>query len=69
MQTELGPIGIEENAVYTISYRGLSAIVHDSPLEPYKSDDDEVVKGWIKTHQQVLDVAEEKFGTVIPFGF
>jgi len=69
VKTELGRIGIEENAVYTIPYSGLSAIVHDSPLEPYKSDDEEVVKGWVTTHQHVLDIAEEKFGTVIPFGF
>jgi len=69
VQTELGRIGIEENAVYTIPHTGLSAIVHDSPLEPYKSDDEEVVKIWVKTHQHVIDVAEEKFGTVIPFGF
>lgn len=68
-QTELGQIGLEENEVYTIPYKGLSAIVHNSPLEPYKSDDEEVVKGWVKTHQHVLDVAEEKLGTVIPFGF
>ena len=68
-QTELGPIGIEGNAVYTISYRGLSAIVHNCPLEPYNSEDEETVKGWVNTHQHVLDIAEEKFGTVIPFGF
>ncbi len=68
-QTELGQIGIEENAVYTMPYKELSAIVHDCPLEPYNSEDEEVVKGWVKTHQHVLDVAEEKFGTVIPFGF
>ncbi len=68
-QTELGEIGIEGNAVYTIPYKGLSAIVHNCPLEPYNSDDEEVVKGWVKLHQNVLDVAEAKFGTVIPFSF
>ena len=68
-QTELGEIGIEENKVYTIPYKELAAIVHDSPLEPYNSDDEEVVKGWVTAHQQVLEIAEERFGTVIPFGF
>ena len=68
-QTKLGEIGIEGNEVFTIPYKGLSAIVHNCPLEPYKSDDEEVVKGWVKTHQHVLDIAEEKFGTVIPFSF
>jgi hypothetical protein len=66
-QTKLGEIGIEGSEVYTIPYKELSAIVHNCPLEPYKSDDEEVVKGWVKTHQHVLDVAEEKFGTLIPF--
>ena len=68
-QTELGAIGIEGNAVYTIAYKGLSAIVHNCPLEPYNSDDEEVVKGWVKLHQNVLDIAGAKFGTVIPFSF
>ncbi|MBE0516212.1 MAG: GvpL/GvpF family gas vesicle protein [Methanophagales archaeon] len=68
-QTKLGEMGIEGNEVYTIPFKELSAIVHDCPLEPYNSEDEEVVKGWVKTHQHVLDVAEEKFGTVIPFGF
>lgn len=69
VQTKLGRIGIEGNEVYTIPYKGLSAIVHNCPLEPYKSDEEEVVKGWVKTHQHVLDVAEEKPGVVIPFRF
>jgi len=69
VQAELGEIGIEKTEVYTIPYKELAAIVHDSLLEPYKSDDGEVVKGWVETHQHVLDIAEEKFGTVIPFGF
>jgi hypothetical protein len=68
-QTKLGEMGIEGNEVYTIPYKAISAIVHNCPLEPYKNDDEEVVKNWVKTHQHVLDVAEEKFGTVIPFGF
>ena len=38
-------------------------------MQPYNSDDEEAVKGWVKTHQNVLDVAEAKFGTVIPFSF
>ncbi len=58
-QTKLGEIGIEGNEVYTIPYKGLSAIVHNCPLEPYKSEDEKVVKGWVKTHQHVLDVVEE----------
>jgi hypothetical protein len=69
VSTKLGEIGIEGNEIYTIPYKAISAIVHNCPLEPYKNGDDEVVKGWVKTHQHVLDVATEKFGTVMPFGF
>lgn len=67
--TSLGRIGIEGCEVYTIPHEGISAIVHICPLEPYKSDDDETVKRWVKTHQQVLDLAADMFGTVMPFGF
>jgi len=69
VETELGQIGIEGKSVYTVSYGDLSAIVHDCPLEPYESDDEEVITRWVATHQHVIDVAEEKFGTIIPFGF
>jgi hypothetical protein len=69
VQQELGAIGIEGNTVHTIPYKGLSVIIHKCPPEPYNSDDEDVVKEWVKTHQHVLDVAAEKFGSVIPFGF
>lgn len=69
VQMKLGEIGVEGNDVYTIPHKGLSAIVHNCPLEPYKTDDEEVVKGWVKTHQHVLDIAENRFGTVMPFSF
>jgi len=65
----LGPIGFEGNEVYTIPYEDVCAIVHDCPAQPYKSDDDEMVKGWVLTHQKVLDAAVERFETVLPMGF
>jgi len=65
----LGPIGLEGSEVYTIPYKGVCAIVHNCPAQPYKSDDDEVVKGWVLTHQKVLDAAMERFETVLPMGF
>jgi hypothetical protein len=69
ISARLGNIGIDECEVYTIPYDSISAIVHDSPLEPYKSDNDETVKAWVKVHQKVMDAAEEKFGNIMPFGF
>jgi len=69
VSARLGKVGIDGCEVYTIPHEGISAIVHNSPLEPYKSDDDETVKIWVKTHQQVLDIAAERFGNIMPFGF
>jgi len=65
----LGRIGIEGNEVYTVPHKGLCALVHNCPAEPYKSEDEEMVKKWVMTHQKVIDVAWEKFGTVLPLGF
>lgn len=65
----LGKIGIEGNEVYTIPYQDLCAIVHNCPPEPYQSQDDETIKGWVKIHQNVLDEVKSRFGTVIPLGF
>jgi hypothetical protein len=65
----LGKIGIEGNEVYTIPYKELSAVVHNCPAEPYRSEDEEDVKSWLVTHQKVVDAATERFCTVIPIGF
>ena len=65
----LGSIGIDGNEVYAISYKDLLAFVHDSPAEPYRSEDEEIVKGWIVTHQDVVDSMWKKTGTVLPMGF
>jgi len=65
----LGGVGIGDNEVYTIPFEDLSAVVHSCPAEPYQSEDRDRVKGWVLTHQKVVDAAWEKFGTVIPIGF
>jgi hypothetical protein len=65
----LGKIGIEQNEVYSIPYKDVCAIVHNCPAKPYQSEDPEIVKGWVMTHQKVVDAAWNRFGTVIPIGF
>ncbi len=65
----LGKIGIEGNEVYTIPHQDLCAVVHRCPPEPYTSKDEEVVKEWLMTHEKVVDLAWEKFSTVLPLGF
>ncbi len=68
-KVDFGEIGIESNMVYTIPYKDLCAVVHNCPSEPYKSEDNERVKSWIITHENVIETAWPKFGTVLPFGF
>ncbi|MCP8309436.1 MAG: GvpL/GvpF family gas vesicle protein [archaeon] len=63
-----GKTGIDDNEVYTIPYKNISAVVHDCPLEPYKGDE-EKVKSYVLKHQEVIDVIFEKFGTVLPMSF
>jgi len=65
----LGNIGIEAAEVYTIPHREMCIVVHDCMPEPYQSEDEEVVKNWLFTQQEVLDVVVEKFGVVIPMSF
>jgi len=68
-QVNLGEIGIDGNEVYTIPYRDICAVVHNCPAQPYQSDDQEVVKAWVMTHQKVVDAAWERWGTVLPLSF
>jgi len=65
----LGKIGIDENEVYTIGYRDICAVAHRCPAEPYKSDDPEAIEVWVLRHQQVIDAAWERWGTVLPLAF
>ena len=65
----LGNIGIEGSSVYTIPYQDLCAVVHNCLPEPYKSEDKEKVKSWLTTHEKVVEVAWDRFGTVLPLGF
>lgn len=65
----LGNIGIGDNEVYTIPYKDLCVVVHNCPSEPYKSENEEIVKKWVIAHQNVVDKAWEEFGSVLPMGF
>jgi ribosomal protein L12E/L44/L45/RPP1/RPP2 len=68
-EIRLGPVGIENSEVYTITYQDLRAIVHSCPAKPYQSLDDEMVKKWVKAHQNVLDISREHFNVIIPLSF
>ncbi len=68
-RVSLGEIGIEGKEVYAIPYRDICAVVHNCPAQPYRSDDQEVVKTWVMAHQKVVDAACERWGTVLPLSF
>ena len=63
-----GEIGLDGQAVYTIPYKDISALVHDCPLEPYQGDD-EAVKEWVWTHSQAIDAVWAEAGSVLPMTF
>lgn len=65
----LGAIGLDGAEVYTIPYKEACIIVHDCPAQPYESEDENAVKEWLFTQQEVLDIAAEKFGGVLPMSF
>lgn len=69
VKKSLGKIGIDGAEVYTIPCRDMCIIVHDCEAKPYQSDDEEMVKNWLFTQQEVLDVIWEEFGVVMPMSF
>ncbi|MBI2851918.1 MAG: GvpL/GvpF family gas vesicle protein [Chloroflexi bacterium] len=62
-------VGVDGSEVYTVAEKDLCVIVHRCPAAPYQSPDRKTVTRWVKDHQNVLDRAQEVFGTVIPAGF
>ncbi len=63
-----GPVGIMGNTVYSISYKEISALVHDCPPEPYLGGEEEV-KEWVASHSAVVDAAWVEADTVLPMSF
>lgn len=70
-EKNLGELGIEGNQVYSITYQDIGAIVHDCMADPYDSDDRDEVKGWVRSHQEVLDEVMEDpdYASLVPAGF
>ena len=70
IETSFGNIGLKDNEVYTIPFKDIAAVVHKhspqtSNLKPQTSEEDMVELAI--SHQHIIDMATEKFGTVIPF--
>lgn len=69
VESDLGDVGIEESRVRLIPHGDIAAVVHSCPAEPYVTEDDEKAKEWVLEHSYVIDLATERFGTVLPFSF
>lgn len=64
-----GRIGIEGDEVYTVPFDGISAIVHNAPASAPDCKDREKVVGWVVSHQDVVDKAWRRYGTILPIRF
>ncbi len=68
IKISFGNIGIKDKEVYTIPFKDICAVVHrcEHPY-PHESEDREDMVELVTSHQHIIDMATEKFGTVIPF--
>jgi len=65
----LGDIGLDGSEVWALPYREIAAAIHRCDARPYVSDSEDRIKDWVIEHNYVIDVATERFGTVLPFSF
>jgi len=68
-EVTLGPIGLEGSEVCTVRGAGMSAVVHECPARPYRSEDRATVEQWVAAHHRVVETAWERFGSVLPMSF
>lgn len=68
-RVSLGPIGIDGRETYTVVCRGLAAVVHLCPAQPYQSDDGDIAAAWVLAHHRVVDAAWQRWGTALPLTF
>lgn len=65
----LGKIGVDNQAVYTITHKDIAAIVHNCRAIAYQSSNQETATSWVTAHAAVVDTAWKKLGTVLPSKF
>lgn len=63
-----GMVGIEGSEVYSVPFKDTCAVVQNCAGAYLSSDKDTIVK-WVVTHQQVVNEAVTRFGTVLPIRF
>lgn len=64
-----GVTGIEGREVDAVVHRGLSALVHPCPVQPYQTANLEVTASWVQAHHRVVEAAWKQWGTVLPLSF
>lgn len=65
----LNKFGVDGEDVYTLPYRGISAIVSRCLSQPYQSNDSELANKWLLQHEQVVDYFFERYDAVLPLAF
>jgi len=59
---------LDGGAVHAVRYRDLAVLAHGCPPEPYQGSE-EAVRGWIASHNAVVEEAWESAGSVLPVSF
>jgi len=65
----LGKIGLGGGEVVAIPDGKLSTVVQWCDPDDYKSENPEVVKGWVVAHQEVVDRIWKEFKNILPMHF
>lgn len=61
--------GLGGEPVFTVTSNGICAVVQECDKAFFSSEDSKTVSEWILAHQAVVDLAWEKYETVVPFSF
>lgn len=61
--------GLGGEPVFTVASGGVCAVIQECDKAFFSSEDPKVVSEWILAHQAVVDLAWERYETVVPFSF
>lgn len=61
--------GLDGAPIWALAHHGLLAIVQECEPKPFSSEDQTVLADSVLIHQNVIDLAWERYETVIPFSF
>lgn len=61
--------GLGGGEVFTVASQGICAVVQECDKGFFSSEDSKLISEWILAHQAVVDLAWERYETVVPFSF